>query len=334
MNKYSKNRIRWIDVAKGLGIFYVVTGHVFFNDDVKSWLVSFHMPLFLFLSGYLFNYKKIKQLLISKTKTMIGPYCFFSVISIIYYWLIECRFRNLSYTVCQSIVGGILCYIPYMNNAPIWYLPCAFIIIILYDWIRIKIGSTNTLLLGMVLNCLYWISGCQELLYQFPYELPRILDLFVYYCIGVVIGENRDYIENLFSKRDGTKGKMQLVGICIILYGVGFYLSQLELYVYPIMSIVMAFIGIIGTLCISFAINNGFLCNVGKSSLFILCTHSFLYRLIIGIVSKITHLSSNIIRGNILYAFVIIIVTILVCMELERIYNSIKGKTIHICGGG
>lgn len=52
-----KQRIDYIDRMKGLAIFLVVMGHVYgmvFNqseDVTYKWISSFHMPLFMFLSG-------------------------------------------------------------------------------------------------------------------------------------------------------------------------------------------------------------------------------------------------------------------------------------------
>lgn len=52
-----KQRIDYIDRMKGMAIFLVVMGHVYgmvFNqseDVTYKWISSFHMPLFMFLSG-------------------------------------------------------------------------------------------------------------------------------------------------------------------------------------------------------------------------------------------------------------------------------------------
>lgn len=48
-------RVEIIDVAKGIGIFLVVTGHCIFQYAGIIYL--FHMALFFFLSGYCYNEK-------------------------------------------------------------------------------------------------------------------------------------------------------------------------------------------------------------------------------------------------------------------------------------
>ena len=69
-----KERIKWIDVAKGYGIILVIYGHVA-TDIFATWLYTFHVPLFFFLSGYFFNPdKKPKEFLYSKSKGLLLPY--------------------------------------------------------------------------------------------------------------------------------------------------------------------------------------------------------------------------------------------------------------------
>jgi fucose 4-O-acetylase-like acetyltransferase len=59
-----RERLHWVDYAKGIGIFLVVVGHVLrglINSSilqpsalllfVDRWIYGFHMPLFFFISG-------------------------------------------------------------------------------------------------------------------------------------------------------------------------------------------------------------------------------------------------------------------------------------------
>lgn len=48
-----KTRIAWIDIVRGIGIFLVIMGHTYRSNQVLNWIVSFHMPLFFILSGWL-----------------------------------------------------------------------------------------------------------------------------------------------------------------------------------------------------------------------------------------------------------------------------------------
>lgn len=51
-------RINWIDYAKVLGMFLVIFGHTMQQpplQQVHIGIYSFHMPLFFFLSGFLYK---------------------------------------------------------------------------------------------------------------------------------------------------------------------------------------------------------------------------------------------------------------------------------------
>ena len=59
--KIATTRIAWVDALKGFAILMVVLGHIlqrFYSDDTLAvrFIYSFHVPLFMFLSGYV-SYK-------------------------------------------------------------------------------------------------------------------------------------------------------------------------------------------------------------------------------------------------------------------------------------
>lgn len=72
----------WIDYAKAIGITTVVMGHsVYTNPHIVDVIFLFHMPLFFFISGYLFNAKKsIADITKSNLKTLLVPYILFNLI--------------------------------------------------------------------------------------------------------------------------------------------------------------------------------------------------------------------------------------------------------------
>lgn len=63
----NQQRIYSLDIAKALCIVLVVVGH-FNPDNAPAWwkcinqiIYSFHMPLFLFVSGYVYRHTLRKQ---------------------------------------------------------------------------------------------------------------------------------------------------------------------------------------------------------------------------------------------------------------------------------
>ena len=50
-----RERLDWIDAAKGIGIIAVVVGHIWTRGALRDAVYAFHMPLFFLASGYLFK---------------------------------------------------------------------------------------------------------------------------------------------------------------------------------------------------------------------------------------------------------------------------------------
>lgn len=129
-----KERIEWIDLAKGYGIILVVMGHCFVKDSVIHNLIfSFHMPMFFILSGYCFKpekYLSCKDVIYIKAKTLLIPYLALWGIGMVFTLLIpEWRNRITLSGMGKDIYQG---YPSLSNNTSIWFLLCLFMITVIY----------------------------------------------------------------------------------------------------------------------------------------------------------------------------------------------------------
>ena len=52
----NEKRLDWLDVAKGYGILFVIYAHTDYGF-IGNLLYTFHVPLFFFLSGFVFSNK-------------------------------------------------------------------------------------------------------------------------------------------------------------------------------------------------------------------------------------------------------------------------------------
>lgn len=74
----TKQRIDYIDIAKGIGILLVLWGHLYVCDYVHSAIYLFHMPLFFFISGmFYWNPTGVKVFVQKTLKKYVYPYVFF-----------------------------------------------------------------------------------------------------------------------------------------------------------------------------------------------------------------------------------------------------------------
>ena len=98
MKKQTKKRSPYIDIVKAILIILVVIGHsiqygsgptyiekqLFFENYIFKFIYSFHMSLFIMISGYLsyssLNKNNLKETVISKFKSLIIPILIWSII--------------------------------------------------------------------------------------------------------------------------------------------------------------------------------------------------------------------------------------------------------------
>lgn len=138
MNKNLTNRIPWIDTAKGLGLLCVILGHL--NVPyLSTWIYTFHMPLFFFLSGVVFSGGKyrFKEYLIRKLKTLVLPY-FTLGGGIFLFFCIVYVIQGQHISAYWEMVKEFLVQEHYWT---VWFLACLFMVEILYYGVHILCGK-------------------------------------------------------------------------------------------------------------------------------------------------------------------------------------------------
>ena len=86
-----QKRLDYLDIAKGIGILLVIIGHcqighsqIGMLGNIHSYLYSFHMPLFFFISGMFFsNRATFVSLAKKRFKQLILPTIWFSIITVL-----------------------------------------------------------------------------------------------------------------------------------------------------------------------------------------------------------------------------------------------------------
>ena len=95
-----KKKIEWLSILQGWSMLLVVIGHITltntFRDPqypiaacVERIVYSFHMPLFMFISGFLFHWTKIRKktrfsVVIREKLMRLGiPFLFFTIMAVL-----------------------------------------------------------------------------------------------------------------------------------------------------------------------------------------------------------------------------------------------------------
>lgn len=126
-------RIKWIDQAKGIGLFFVMLGHTYLDEKYIFWFTSFHMALFFFLSGCTFQYyEDWRGFIKKKIIGLLVPYCTFSIIIVLYNYILAILYENK-----YNLFSNILSYILQIRHTHLWFLTCLFfseiVFYIIYD---------------------------------------------------------------------------------------------------------------------------------------------------------------------------------------------------------
>ncbi|MCQ6282700.1 acyltransferase family protein [Bacillus sp. EB600] len=162
MNK----RIDWLDIGKGLGILLVMLGHTDIPAPIKTYIYTFHMPLFFFLSGYLFKSDKFSNLrafISRRMKTLIFPYLCFSFIAYIWF-VILFNFGQVDYNhnLLMPFIGSFIAIRKSswtVQSGPLWFVNCLLCTELLFYLIS-KLGRTKkrigiVLIFVSALGCIY-----------------------------------------------------------------------------------------------------------------------------------------------------------------------------------
>ena len=145
-----------IDVMQGIAMFLVVLGHHLFNfmpewyKEMFQWLYTFHMPLFIFISGFLIrysyngvhNWKEYKQYVTKRIKKFFLPFLLVGTIGTLATWdfndinVLLNNLLNLIISPKQSEVTFLwyiyllfifYCIAPIIFNAKTWIKVLLFI---------------------------------------------------------------------------------------------------------------------------------------------------------------------------------------------------------------
>lgn len=127
----NRDRITWLDIAKGIGMIAVIIDHaIIFPSPITQYMDSFHMPLFFMLSGYIYAmrpYAAFRDLFRRKLRTLAVPYLFFAVLSY-FWWLFEWRLgEHADIPVWKPIVGTFLAIRNTdwtSHTGALWFLVC------------------------------------------------------------------------------------------------------------------------------------------------------------------------------------------------------------------
>jgi acyltransferase len=319
MNK----RITWIDTTRGINIFLVVLGHTILPYAWQVYVFSFHMPLFFFLSGYLFNPKKYPdfwQFIIKKARSLLIPYLFFCLLAYIY-WVFRFGSTQFFDPIWQAIMSANWLYPPFI---PLWFLTTLFVVEI-YFYLLQKYLPKLFLPIAIVLSTAlgFWL-GLNNHLMIWGADIALVASLFYY--LGFLAKQNNNWIKSWAKK---------FIWIIVpILFIANYLLSQIHnyqmsmlkrAYDVPLVFILAGLTGIGAYLLLSKILKQTIFKEItifdflGQNSLIILGLHTIVYYFVTDFFKFQLGLDP---RDSVLFALLYTILTILLICPFIYIINK------------
>lgn len=211
-------RIKYLDVAKFIGIFCIYLGHLTTSaGNAYVFVFSFHVPLFFFLSGcaenlgsdipwYKYIWKNVKSILI--------PLYLFAIVSILIQSIMFNSYSHIPQNLIDLLRG---CVRNHFMSGGLWFLSCLFVMKIFFYFLR-KLLRFKWLILLVCLG-LYCVASL--VISPSPAADPRMLynvDSACYYIIFYALGYSCFEPIHKLLRLDSTVKKI----ICAVLGGISF----------------------------------------------------------------------------------------------------------------
>lgn len=184
-------RLGYIDIYKSIGILLMIMGHIGFGKEFDFFIHAFHMPMFFFISGFLYNSKKnvgFKEYFFKKFRSLIVPYISFGfihfIVSIFMYGLNFDYLTNLLFINTDGLpIAGAL-----------WFLTALFFVDIFYFMIDKFIKKDLYKFLVIVLMFVFSLCFKQIFGIILPYALGSAMSGLLIFFIGYKL---KDRIVNI-----------------------------------------------------------------------------------------------------------------------------------------
>ena len=181
-----KQRIEWVDTAKGIVILLVVLEHTTNIGSTQIGLIlsNFRMPLYFVLSGIFFKtYGNIWNFLLKKVNNLLIPTLFFFWGSCIIYFLLQSI--GVHFAIPFKMEYLLDLFLPYENiycNGVVWFLIALFWVnVICYPLMKYLHG------IGLILCViLCGLLGVSDMLHL-PYFIDTALSAVPFFYAGFAI---------------------------------------------------------------------------------------------------------------------------------------------------
>lgn len=288
MFKIARERIKWLDIAKGIAILLMIAGHISLIpwDPFRKIIFSVHMPLFFIAAGYALGIHNGKIKIKQSAKRLLIPYCATAILTSALIYNIKGTFNFMNEIERLIWASGVPTNygpgLPVTGEATIpvigaiWFLPCMFFGKLLFQSILHLLEKRSEYIRAaavILISAIGYIVGQH-------YKIPLGIDISLFSTIFFYAGY-------LMKKFNLMEKKLHIIGIAaMLLWYLAIRFNGIEMsarfyrdFPYCIFVILGAAAGSFVIFAVSSEILeqipliSSFLIFCGKNSLTILCIH-------------------------------------------------------------
>lgn len=343
----TKDRITWIDIARGIGILLVLYGHGLNGDSYRYLIYSFHMPLFFFLSGIVYHHRKQENFLHFLKKNIKGiliPYFIFAILSYLL-WVLNFGVEKITAEQIINHAYGVV----YGNgnngylffNVVLWFLPCLFITKVAFELVT-RVSEKKLFIVAALL--LFSIFGYLFAVFypgiKLPFGIETAVTTTVFFGAGYLLNRYRNLLNPFIANHTLILLLVSLIlTITAAQINYNIYELQIDLRLNRLNNYFLFYIGalsgIFSTIVLSIMIKkNKALEYIGKKSLILFVWHIIVFSYVSDVLRTV--ISENAISElrNIylapLYTIVAIFVILCMGMVVKRVQHSFAKATNNV----
>lgn len=328
-------RVHWIDIARGIGIIFIIYAHMLGSRDLRYLFYSFHIPLFFFLSGVVYNHKKYSNFFTffkKSAKGLLLPYFIFAFISYIL-WLTQLKtsglFSQENIRQFLSIFygnsnNGLMAF----NNI-LWFLPTLFVTRLLFAFINRIFAKAKVLIFVLILFSVFgYLFSIFAANIKFPFGAETAISAVVFYAAGFLWNQSEKAKLLLSKYKYFLFVSLLIIGTYISTIEFNHYGQQIDMRLSHLNNYfsfyLAAFSGIFAWISFSIILGkNSLLEKIGRNSLILFAWHLIVFDYLTIILN--TFLSANAIKNIQLFippAYTL--AAIIIILSVNSFYNKLK----------
>lgn len=278
-----KQRIEFVDLAKGICIMLVVQIHVFGDSSYELFkdMSVFRMPLYYFLSGIFFKtYGDFTFFIKKKVNRLLIPFIFFYICSIL-----PLHFVFDFYLPKKEVTFGTFFFSDYGRlyhhyNGAIWFLVSLFIANIYFYFIYSLVKGRFNYMIIMAFFCGLIGFYMNKMNIYIPLWLDTSLTALPFFVLGYMFRQKTSLLSPEFSRSHFMYALCSLfLLVCVILFN---YIKKTHLVDYDTNTYNLSWMrlyiggisGLLLVLLIAKKVNYLYIISyLGRYSIVVLCTH-------------------------------------------------------------